>query len=194
MDIRNVSIIQVRPWMENPRDITTEDFKRLKAQIEELGVYKPLVVYEDTPGSYVVLGGNMRLRALQELKFTTVDVSVVTVTSEADKLKYNFSDNDGAGRYNREKVAELTFKVADEIDADLFKLDLSPATPLANIIDEVGPSGGGEGGEESSGIIVDIVLAVPAEHEDELLHWLTDGDDKSPEALGNGALKRAGIT
>lgn len=194
MDIRNVSIIQVRPWMENPRDITTEDFKRLKQQIEELGVYKPLVVYEDTPGSYVVLGGNMRLRALQELKFTTVDVSVVTVTSEADKLKYNFSDNDGAGRYNREKVAELTFKVADEIDADLFKLDLSPATPLANIIDEVGPSGGGEGGEESSGIIVDIVLAVPAEHEDELLHWLTDGDDKSPEALGNGALKRAGIT
>lgn len=50
-------------WDKNPRYIKDEDFFRLKKQIARLGMYKPLFVNSDG----VVVGGNMRLRALRWL-------------------------------------------------------------------------------------------------------------------------------
>ena len=63
MDIRKVPISKVVPWDKNPRTAEPEDLARLKAQVEKLGVYKPLVAYKDGE-QYVVIGGNMRLTSL----------------------------------------------------------------------------------------------------------------------------------
>ena len=70
MELRRVPISEIVPWDKNPRGILKADFERLKRQIKKLGVYKPLVVCEDGKARgkrrFVVLGGNMRIRALQE--------------------------------------------------------------------------------------------------------------------------------
>lgn len=59
----------LKVWEKNPRFIEhKEDFERLKRQVQELGQYKPLLVTEDG----IVVGGNMRLKAMQELKFQEV--------------------------------------------------------------------------------------------------------------------------
>ena len=57
---------QLQPNPKNPRTISADKFKQLKAslkQFPQMLVYRPIVYQPDG----VVLGGNMRLKALQEL-------------------------------------------------------------------------------------------------------------------------------
>lgn len=120
-------------WEKNPRSISQEDFGRLKAQINELGAYKPLIVNEEG----VVLGGNMRLRALRDIGVAEVVVSIVHAPSEDLMLKYALSDNDRAGNYNDEELAGLV--LLSNIDMSLFKVDLGEALPLHVVADRFGP-------------------------------------------------------
>lgn len=121
------SIEKLRVWDKNPRSIKEDDFERLKQQIKKLGIYKPLVVTADG----TVLGGNMRLRALQDLGEKDVWVSVVEAADETTKVEYALSDNDRAGEYDVDQLAEL---VADkEIDIKLYKVDLGTPQTLDNL-------------------------------------------------------------
>lgn len=52
--------------------------ERLKKQIQKLGQYKPLLITKDG----TVLGGNMRLKAYQELGIENVWVNVVDAPTE----------------------------------------------------------------------------------------------------------------
>lgn len=136
--IKRVPVSQVVPWDKNPRGIKTADFERLKKQILTLGVYKPLVAYKDGE-QYVVLGGNMRIRALKSLGVTEVDVSLVKPKTEADKVKIALSDNDRAGFYEEDVLAELVYPHISEIDLGDFKVDLGEATTLKEAVELSGP-------------------------------------------------------
>jgi DNA modification methylase len=138
MNIEHVPISKVIPWDKNPRGITQKDYARLKKQIEELGVYKPLVAVKEN-GKYVVLGGNMRIRALKELGHDEVEISVVKARTEAERIKYALSDNDRAGFYEEEKLAELVYPHLDEIDLAEFKVDLGEALDLKQVVERFGP-------------------------------------------------------
>lgn len=127
------SIDKLKLWDKNPRSISDKDFDRLKRQIQKLGTYKPLVVNEDG----VVLGGNMRLRALQELGESKVWVSIVDAKDEATMLEYALSDNDRAGEYDEQQLAELV--TTTDIELDLYKVDLGKVTDLPDLIDKYGP-------------------------------------------------------
>lgn len=100
-EIRKIE--ELREWDKNPRSITKEDFERLKKQIKELGVYKPLIINQDN----IVLGGNMRLKALRELGVKEVWVSVVETKNEEEMMKYNLSDNDRAGFYDPDLFSSI---------------------------------------------------------------------------------------
>ena len=138
MNIERVSIDQVVPWDKNPRGITTKDFARLKKQIAELGVYKPLIAYRED-GHYVVLGGNMRIRALKEMGLKEVEVSVVEAKTEAKKIEYALSDNDRAGFYEEDKLAELVYPHIGELDLAEFKVDLGEPLDLKGVVERFGP-------------------------------------------------------
>jgi hypothetical protein len=140
MRILRVPIGSVEPWDKNPRGIMKADFERLKRQIQKLGVYKPLVCY-DEGGKYVVLGGNMRIRALKELGHTEVDISLVAPKTDADRVEYALSDNDRAGFYEEDKLAELLDPFKADIPLEDYKIDLGMAIEIAGII------GGGRGPE-----------------------------------------------
>lgn len=120
-------IEKLQPWEQNPRSISKKDFKRLQAQIKKLGVYKPLIVTKEG----IVLGGNMRFRALQELGVKQVWVSVVEAPTDELKLEYALSDNDRAGEYDELKLAELVS--AMPIEAALYGVDLGKATALKDL-------------------------------------------------------------
>ncbi len=139
MIIKKVPISEIDVWDKNPRNIKTEDFKRLKRQIEELGIYKPLLCFQEK-GKYITLGGNMRLRALREMKFEEVDVSIVKPKSEAEKIKFALSDNDRAGQYDEDMLAELVFPHIEDIKLEDYKIDINePWLDLKKIIERVGP-------------------------------------------------------
>ena len=138
MDIQRVLIDKVACWDKNPRNIKTADFDRLKKQILELGVYKPLIAFPEN-GGYTVLGGNMRLRALKELKIPEVDISIIHPKDEAEKVKFALSDNDRAGEYDEQQLAELVYPFIEEIDLADYKVDLGEAVDLKSLIDGIGP-------------------------------------------------------
>lgn len=106
----------LRPWKKNPRDAGKKDLGKLEAQIEELGVYKPLIVYLEKDNA-TILGGNQRYKILKSLrekyskqgsdKYEYVWVSVVNADNDIDKVKYALSDNFSAGTYSREKLKEI---------------------------------------------------------------------------------------
>lgn len=127
------SIERLKNWDKNPRSISDKDFARLLAQIKKLGVYKPLLVTKDG----TVLGGNMRLRALQELGQSQVWVSVIDPKDEAEMLEYALSDNDRAGEYDEQQLAELA--TLYPIDLELYKVDLGKAQPLSDVLNRFGP-------------------------------------------------------
>jgi len=116
-------------WDKNPRKIKKEDFERLKNQILSLGQYKPLLITEDG----VVIGGNMRLRAYRELGIKTAWVSVVDAKDEETILKYAFSDNDRAGYYDDDLLANLSSAFPDFEWSD-YAVDLTPPETLDKVL------------------------------------------------------------
>jgi len=131
-EVREISSLKL--WDKNPRGINKADFERLKRSIVKRKQYKPLLVTEDG----IVLGGNMRLRAFQELGVEKVWVSVVHAPDDKTKLEYALSDNDRAGYYEDEKLAELILE-NDCIDLEEFKVDLADPLSLAEIKDRFAP-------------------------------------------------------
>jgi site-specific DNA-methyltransferase (adenine-specific) len=88
----------------NPRDITPEQFEKLKKSIQEFPQMletRPLVIDENN----VVIGGNMRLRVLQELGYTEVPVKQVTNWTEEQKKEFVIKDNLSYGVWDWEALA-----------------------------------------------------------------------------------------
>jgi len=139
MEIKKVPISKVEVWEKNPRNIKTKDFERLKKQIQELGVYKPLICFREN-GKYITLGGNMRLRALRELKHQDIDVSIIKAETEAMKIKYALSDNDRVGIYMEQELAELVYPYLEEIDLEDFKVDVGEPIELKDVIEDYAPN------------------------------------------------------
>lgn len=118
----------LKNWEKNPRSIKEADFERLKKQLEELGEYKPLLITSDG----TVLGGNMRLRAMKELGWDEVWVSVVEADTEEEKLKYALSDNDRAGFYDQDAIANMMGNFP-ELDWDMFSIDINDPMSMADL-------------------------------------------------------------
>jgi len=111
-------IDDLRLWPKNPRVIENKNLTRLKNQILELGVYKPLVVTSDGE----IMGGNQRFKVLKELaakdeNYKWIWISEIEAWTDEDRLKYALSDNFSAGEYTREQLAE----VINVNQASLFK-------------------------------------------------------------------------
>jgi hypothetical protein len=142
-DIRKIT--DLRPWKDNPRNITPSDFERLKKQITKLGQYKPLLVTKDGE----VIGGNMRLKAYNALGIKDVWVSVVEPKDENEKLEYALSDNDRAGYYDDDMLANLIPNY--DIDWSQYAVDMKPPEDIQKLIDRIAPVEEDEAPEVSEG-------------------------------------------
>lgn len=119
---------ELKLWEDNPRNIKPKDFERLKKQIQELGQYKPLLITEDG----TVIGGNMRLRAYMDLGIEDIWVSVVNPKDDNQMLAYALSDNDRAGYYDDDLLANLSSAYPDFEWGD-YAVDLAPPTTLDDL-------------------------------------------------------------
>jgi hypothetical protein len=106
MQIKKVDISLLENWDKNPRGIKEKDFNRLKEQIKKLGVYKPLIACKENE-KYIILGGNMRLRAYRELGHKEVYITEVEAKTDKIKTEIALSDNDSVGYYEYDKLYEL---------------------------------------------------------------------------------------
>jgi len=130
------------PWNKNPKFIKEENLEKLKKQIVELDVYKPLLIaLNDT--NAIILGGNQRHKALKELakenpeKYEYVWISLVEAESDAERLKYCLSDNTNLGEYNREELYELIKPLADQpsLFAD-YDIEINEPQDIKQFVDD----------------------------------------------------------
>lgn len=104
MRIETVDLKKVKPNPENPRTIKGDQFKRLVKSIKEFPEMlelREIVVDEN----YVVLGGNMRLKALQEAGVKQVIVKVAEGLTEEQKREFVIKDNAAFGEWNFDDLA-----------------------------------------------------------------------------------------
>lgn len=124
-----VPIDELKPNPKNPRSITEAGMERLKAQIKKLGIYKPIIVDERTG---MVCGGHMRLEALKALGHGEAWVSYVNTRDDQEALEYALSDNDRAGYYDADFLANLSSEFPD-LPWDKYAIELSEAYPLPQL-------------------------------------------------------------
>lgn len=87
---------QVEGLPKNPRFIRDERFKALKKSIQdapEMLELREIIAY-DNNGEYVIIGGNMRFRAMLDLGYTETTIKLLDHDTTVDKLReYATKDN-----------------------------------------------------------------------------------------------------
>lgn len=130
MNATNIPIGRLRANPNNPRVLRDEKFLKLKKSLTDFPDMlnkRPLVGVTDTDGKIMVLGGNMRLRALQDLKVTEAPVILADEWTEEQRREFIIKDNVGYGEWNWDQLANEWD--ADELSdwgMDLPKMDFEP--------------------------------------------------------------------
>lgn len=99
-----VKVKDLKANPNNPRYIRDEKFEKLKKSIQdfpEMLKLRPVVVDDDM----VVLGGNMRLKALTELGIDEVEVIKAKDLTEEQKAEFIIKDNVGFGDWDWDMLA-----------------------------------------------------------------------------------------
>jgi hypothetical protein len=116
--IKKVKVTEIISNPNNPRLIKDDKFKKLVKSIQEfpdmLNV-RPLVVNKDM----VVLGGNMRLKAIKEAGIKEISIEIVDWTEDQQK-EFIIKDNVGFGEWNWDDLANNW----DEIELTDWGLDI----------------------------------------------------------------------
>lgn len=93
---------KIKPNKDNPRTIRDDKFKKLVQSIKdfpEMADIRPVVLNKD----YVILGGNMRFKAMKEAGWTEIPVKIVDLTEEQQK-EFIIKDNVSGGDWNWEEL------------------------------------------------------------------------------------------
>lgn len=98
-----VSIDQIKPNPKNPRVIKDDKFLKLKKSIKDFPDMlnkRPLIAFTDKDNKYVVLGGNMRLKASKELGLKELPIILADDWTEEQKAEFLIKDNVGFGDWD----------------------------------------------------------------------------------------------
>ncbi len=104
-----VAINKIKPNPKNPRVIRDDKFAKLVKSIQdfpEMLEKRPLVCFTDIDGKYVVLGGNMRLKAANEVGLKQLPILLADDWTEEQKEMFLYRDNISAGSWEWETVSE----------------------------------------------------------------------------------------
>ena len=106
-----MKLTALKPNPQNPRIIKDDKFKKLVKSLEgfpEMMDKRPMVCVTDIDGKLFPLGGNMRLRAIQELGMKEIPDSWVTLAddwTEEKRKEFTIKDNASFGEWDWESLA-----------------------------------------------------------------------------------------
>jgi ParB-like chromosome segregation protein Spo0J len=138
-----VKISEVKPNPKNPRIIKDGKFQKLVKSIQEFPDMlnkRPLVVFTDVDNKYVVLGGNMRLKACKEIGLKEIPIIVADEWTEEQKNEFLIKDNVGFGEWDWDSLAnEWDAEKLDDwgLDVPIFKDDETELKDLSSTIDNL---------------------------------------------------------
>ena len=115
-----MKISKLKSNPSNPRVIKDEKFKKLVKSLQdfpEMMEKRPMVCVTDVDGKLYPLGGNMRLRAIQELGMKEIPETWVMMAddwTEDKRREFTIKDNVGFGEWEWDQLA-------NEWDSDLLE-------------------------------------------------------------------------
>ena len=104
METQRVKLSQIKPNQNNPRLIKDDKFKKLVKSIQdfpEMLELRPIVVNSDM----VILGGNMRYRALKEAGAKEVPIIIAENLTEEQQRQFLIKDNVSGGEWDWDILA-----------------------------------------------------------------------------------------
>jgi hypothetical protein len=103
-----VKIEAIKANSKNPRVIKDNKFRKLVQSIREFPDMlnkRPLICFTDVDKKYVVLGGNMRLKAAQEIGLKEMPIILADDWTQEQKDEFLIKDNVGFGEWNWDDLA-----------------------------------------------------------------------------------------
>jgi len=103
-EIKTVKISEIKLNPDNPRTISNKDMELLIKSLKEFPdmlQIREIIVDENM----VVLGGNMRLLALQKMGVSDCQIRVVNGLTPEQKREFVIKDNSNFGRYDFDALA-----------------------------------------------------------------------------------------
>ena len=120
-----VKIEAIKANSKNPRVIKDDKFRKLVQSIREFPDMlnkRPLICFTDVDGKYVVLGGNMRLKAAQEIGLKEMPIILADDWTQEQKDEFLIKDNVGFGEWNWDDLAnEWDAKLLDNWGLDVWQ-------------------------------------------------------------------------
>lgn len=136
MLMKPMPISELKPADYNPRkDLQPGDaeYEKLKRSLTEFGYVEP-VIWNKTTGN--IVGGHQRLKVLEELGHTDVDVIVVELDETREKA-LNIALNKISGEWDNDRLALLIADLdASDFDAELTGFDDAEIQQLIGSLDE----------------------------------------------------------
>jgi hypothetical protein len=122
MNIEWVKTKDIVPNTENPRIIKDDKFKKLVQSIKdfpEMLEIRPIVVNNEM----MILGGNMRLKAIQEIGLKEVPIIKAENLTEQQQREFLIKDNVGFGEWDWDALAnDWEYKELNDWALDLPKM------------------------------------------------------------------------
>ncbi len=121
---------QIEGLPPNPRFIRDEKYKKLIKSLQdnpEMTALRELLVFEQG-GKFVIIGGNMRYRAMKELGYKETICKIIPEGTPAEALKaYTIKDNAGFGEWDFEQLAnDWDLDQIESWGVDIPDVDLDP--------------------------------------------------------------------
>lgn len=118
---------QIEGLAKNPRLIKDGKFRKLVASIEEhpeMTAMRELLVYP-FEGKYVIIGGNMRYKAMKELGVKNAPCKVIPEETSVEQLQaYTLKDNSGFGEWDFELLKDWDVSLLDACDIEVPEVEL----------------------------------------------------------------------
>lgn len=112
----NMGVDELNPSVYNPRKISGQQLKALKASIRENGILEALIVNQQT--GFTVVSGHQRLRVAKELGMTEVPVKIIDVDEKKEKV-LNLALNKIGGAFDTPKLETVLREVVEFAGADI---------------------------------------------------------------------------
>ena len=134
-----VKINKIKSNPKNPRLIKDGKFNKLVNSITsfpEMLEKRPLVCFTDVDNKYVVLGGNMRLKASKQAGLKELPIILADDWTEEQKNEFIIKDNVGFGEWDWDDLAnEWDIDQLDDWGLDLpFDMEIEPEAEEDNYV------------------------------------------------------------
>lgn len=117
VDEREMNVEELNAAKYNPRKISGQQLKSLRASIKENGILEPLIVNKRT--GMTVVSGHQRLRVAKELEMKTVPVKLIDVDENKEKV-LNLALNKIGGAFDTPKL-ENVIRDVFEFSSDIIE-------------------------------------------------------------------------